>query len=353
MDKNELQHYDYTLPEDLIAQTPLPKRSDARLMVVERQTRSLRHRHVRELPLLLQPEDCLVVNDTKVVPARLIGKRTRTGGRWEGLFLEADPSGLWKIMCKTRGKPTSGETFAIETSEGKPSIELELIGRDEENHWIVRPLSEENLSSEQLLQKVGWVPLPPYIRSGRMVPSDRDNYQTVYARKSGAVAAPTAGLHFTKALLQEIAKIGVTLCPITLHVGPGTFRPITTADLGDHQMHSEWGAIGEEAIKKIDTCREKGGRIIAIGTTSVRLLESAADQEGKLHPFSGKTDLFIRPPYQFKIVDAMLTNFHLPRSTLLVLVRTFGGDALMQRAYAEAVQEQYRFYSYGDAMLIL
>jgi S-adenosylmethionine:tRNA ribosyltransferase-isomerase len=341
------------LPEELIAQTPLPKRSDARLMVVDRESRNLRHRHVRELPLLLQPEDCLVVNDTKVVPARLIGKRTRTGGRWEGLFLEADESGLWRIMCKTRGKPTSGETFAIETSEGKPSIELELIGRDDENYWIVRPLSEENLSSEALLQKVGWVPLPPYIRSGRMVPSDREHYQTVYARKAGAVAAPTAGLHFTEKLLQEIAKLGVTLCPVTLHVGPGTFRPITEERIEDHQMHSEWGAIGEESVKKIKNCREKGGRIIAVGTTSVRVLESAAREDGTIEPFTGKTDLFIHPPYRFKAVDAMMTNFHLPRSTLLVLVRTFGGDDLMQKAYAEAVLERYRFYSYGDAMLIL
>jgi S-adenosylmethionine:tRNA ribosyltransferase-isomerase len=199
---------------------------------------------------------------------------------------------------------------------------------------------------------VGRVPLPPYIRKGEMVESDREHYQTVYARNPGAVAAPTAGLHFTDALLRRLEAQGVTLARLTLHVGLGTFRPITAATLAEHQMHSEWGSIAQESVDAIAACRGRGGRIVAVGTTSVRVLETAA-ADGTLRPFTGRTDLFIRPPYQFRAVDAMLTNFHLPRTTLLVLVRTFGGDALMRRAYEEAIREEYRFYSYGDAMLIV
>ena len=294
--------------------------------------------------------DCLVINDTRVIPARLLGRRANTGGRWEGLFIEASPDGLWRIVCKTRGKLRPGDRVTLFDAAGSDDIALELGTQEGDGTWIVRPSSAEVLFT--LLDRVGRVPLPPYIRKGEMVESDRAHYQTVYAQVPGAVAAPTAGLHFTETLLNRLTQEGVEICPLTLHVGPGTFRPITAEVLSGHQMHAEWGRIGQAAIDRIAGCRARGGRVVAVGTTSVRLLETAA-AGGQLRPFAGYTDLFIRPPYRFRAVDALLTNFHLPRTTLLVLVRTFGGDELVRRAYDEAIREQYRFYSYGDAMLIL
>lgn len=346
----ELDQYDYELPRRLIAQSPLPSRSDARLLVVDRAHNSLYHKHIRDLPEVLQPDDCLVVNDTRVVPARLVGYRTQTGGHWEALFLETDAHGLWRMMCKTRGKVVPGETITLLNAQGEDDVRLTLAARGPEGTWIAHAESAEETYA--LLDRVGRVPLPPYIRKGEMVESDRENYQTVFAQEAGAVAAPTAGLHFTEALLGKLEQRGVTVCRLTLHVGPGTFRPITSESLGDHQMHSEWGEVEAGAIERIAECRRRGGRVVAVGTTSVRLLETAA-ASGTLEPFAGHTDLFIRPPYQFKITDAMLTNFHLPRTTLLVLVRTFGGDELIKRAYEEAIREEYRFYSYGDAMLMM
>ena len=216
--------------------------------------------------------------------------------------------------------------------------------------WIARPSGREDAFA--LLERVGRVPLPPYIRKGKMVEGDREHYQTVYAQVPGAVAAPTAGLHFTTTLLERLVEQGVELCSLTLHVGPGTFRPITADTLAEHQMHTEWGSLKQQSIDRILACRRRGGRVVAVGTTSVRMLETAA-AGGELKPFAGHTDLFIRPPYQFRAVDALLTNFHLPRTTLLVLVRTFGGDELIRQAYDEAIRDRYRFYSYGDAMLIV
>jgi S-adenosylmethionine:tRNA ribosyltransferase-isomerase len=229
-------------------------------------------------------------------------------------------------------------------------VQLELGAKESDGTWIARPSAADDAFA--LLDRVGRVPLPPYIRQGKMVESDREHYQTVYAQVPGAVAAPTAGLHFTTTLLQRLMEGGVELCALTLHVGPGTFRPISSDTLAAHRMHAEWGSVTQESVERILACRRRGGRIVAVGTTSVRLLETAA-ADGRLKPFAGSTDLFIRPPYQFRTIDALLTNFHLPRTTLLVLVRTFGGDDLIRRAYDEAVREQYRFYSYGDAMLIL
>ncbi len=347
---SDLSEYDYELPPHLIAQTPAPCRSDARLLVVDRALNSLSHRHIRDLPELLRADDCLVINDTRVVPARLIGTRTQTGGQWEGLFLEADPNGLWRVMGKTRGKLTTGETIRLVNADGRDDVELELAARQDDGTWIVQPKTTEETFA--LLERVGWVPLPPYIRKGRMVESDREKYQTVYADKPGAIAAPTAGLHFTESLLRQIEADGVTIARLTLHVGQGTFRPISADSLDEHQMHSEWGSVGRECIDAVDACRARGGRALAVGTTSVRLLETAA-AGGQLAPFSGHTELFIRPPYEFRAVDAMLTNFHLPRTTLLVLVYTFGGPDLIRRAYEEAIRDEYRFYSYGDAMLIV
>jgi len=346
----ELAQYDYELPKHLIAEQPLSHRADARLLVVDRDRNSLIHKHIRDLPGILQPDDCLVLNDTRVVPARLVGYRTRTGGRWEGLFLEANEEGLWRVMSKTRGRLVAGETVTLVNSAGRDDMVLNLAVREPEGVWVVRPESDEEAFA--LLDRVGRVPLPPYIRKGEMVDADRLRYQTVFAREPGAVAAPTAGLHFTEKLLGQLEAEGITLSWLTLHVGPGTFRPIETDSLAEHPMHAERGCLTDEAVEKIGACRDRGGRVVAVGSTSVRVLEAAA-ADGTLRPFSGQTDLFIRPPYQFRAVDALLTNFHLPRTTLLVLVRTFGGDELLCRAYEEAIGEEYRFYSYGDAMLIL
>ncbi len=346
----ELAEYDYELPQNLIAQSPAACRSDARLLVVNRAHNSLEHKHIRDLPEVLRSGDCLVINDTRVVPAGLIGHRTHTGGRWEGLFLEASPDGFWRILCRSRGRLRPGDTITLVNAVGQEDTQLQLGIKQSDGTWVARPLSREDAFG--LLDRVGRIPLPPYIRKGRMVPSDRENYQTVYAQVPGAVAAPTAGLHFTPTLLGRLEDKGVSLCRLTLHVGPGTFRPIKTPTLTEHRMHSEWGTIGQAAVEAIHECRRRGGRVVAVGTTSVRVLETAA-ADGELRPFTGYTNLFIRPPYQFRAVDVLLTNFHLPRTTLLVLVRTFGGDTLMRRAYEEAVRQEYRFFSYGDAMLIV
>jgi len=342
--------YDYHLPRERIAQTPLENRSDARLLVVDRKAGTLAHRHVFDLPEYLGPNDCLVVNDTKVLPARLIGVRCSTGGRWEGLFLGFEPNGTWKIIGKTRGKIQVGEEVQLHTPEGFDGFALEFCAKMDDGGWIVKPKTDGE--SVKVLEQVGWVPIPPYIRNGRMTQSDRENYQTVYAAKPGAVAAPTAGLHFTPKLLTQIKELGTACLSVTLHVGIGTFKPMETDRLEDHPMHAEWCTISEQTVQAIREIKSNGGRTFAIGTTSVRVMESAA-ASGELLPFEGETALFIHPPYVFKAVDAMLTNFHLPKSTLLVLVRTFGGDDLIRAAYDEAIRREYRFYSYGDAMLIV
>lgn len=347
---SEIDHYDYHLPRNLIAQEPLPQRADARLLVVDRAADDWEHCYIRDLPDLLAAEDCLVLNDTRVVPARLLGRRTSTGGRWEGLFLAADEAGHWQVLSKTRGKCSPGETITLVDRDSREACRLLLLAKLDGGVWAAKPEADQDTFA--LLDRIGHVPLPPYIRDGRMTDADLVNYQTVFAKRPGAVAAPTAGLHFTESLLKRIAAKGTGICATTLHVGLGTFRPISADRLDEHQMHSEWGSLSEETVKEIQQRRDAGGRIIAIGTTVVRVLETAA-KDGPLQPWQGQTDLFIRPPYQFRAIDALLTNFHLPKSTLLVLVRTFGGDDLIRRAYEAAIAEEYRFYSYGDAMLIL
>jgi S-adenosylmethionine:tRNA ribosyltransferase-isomerase len=347
---SEVSHYDYELPRRLIAQQPIARRADARLMVIRRQTGTITHHHARDLPELLEPNDCLVINDTRVVPARLIGQRMQTGGRWEGLFLAADASGNWRLLAKTRGRVQPGETIMLLNRHGREDVPLRLVEKQPGGVWIARPQSDE--SGWDLLDRVGRVPLPHYIRRGEMHEEDRQRYQTVYARNPGAVAAPTAGLHFTNEVLTRVVDRGVAIARITLHVGLDTFRPLKGETLAEHTMHRETGQIDAAAVERIQAARACGGRVVAVGTTSVRVLETAA-QSGTLRPWSGETDLYIRPPYRFRAVDALLTNFHLPRTTLLVLVRTFGGDELIMRAYQEAIAQQYRFYSYGDAMLIL
>ncbi len=346
-----LSDYDYELPDELIAQTPSANRADARMLVVDRKAGTLAHAYIRDLPRYLEPKDCVVVNNTKVLPARLIGTRKKTGGRWEGLYIQTGPGGLWQIIGKTRGKIRPGELVRLQTPEGRIGFDLEFGSKLDDHSWIVKPLTDEPLTAA--LDRVGWVPIPPYIRDGRMMPEDKENYQTIYASKPGAVAAPTAGLHFTPRLFDAVKKMGTAIVPVTLHVGIGTFRPITVENLDEHDMHSEWCTVSEAVVATILARQAAGGRTVAVGTTSVRVLESASDAEGMLHPFEGETSLFIRPPYRFKNVDVLLTNFHFPKSTLLILVRTFGGDELIREAYAEAIREKYRFFSYGDAMLIL
>ncbi len=346
-----LSDYDFDYPSELIAQEPPKNRADARMMVVDRKNATISHHRVHDLPRFLKPEDCLVVNNTKVLPARLVGTRKKTGGQWEGLFVGVDSKGLWKFIGKTRGKMVPGELVNLQTSEGLSGFDLEFVQKLSDHSWLGKPLTVE--PKENALDRVGWVPIPPYIRDGRMRPEDKENYQTIYASEPGAVAAPTAGLHFTPELLETVQKIGTALATVTLHVGIGTFRPIMAENIADHTMHSEWCEITEETVSKISARKQIGGRIVAGGTTSVRVLESASQRDGQLEAFSGETALFIRPPYSFNNVDVLLTNFHFPKSTLLILVQTFGGGDLIRRAYQEAIQENYRLFSYGDAMLVL
>jgi S-adenosylmethionine:tRNA ribosyltransferase-isomerase len=347
---SELDAYHYELPQRLIAQQPLANRVDARLMLVDRQSQSIDHRYIRDLPDLLSPTDCLVLNDTRVIPARLLGYRTSTGGRWEGLFLSADGQGNWKVLSKTRGKLSPGETISVHDVVTGAPVELRLLLREEDGSWIIHPLVSE--APMALIERIGRVPLPHYIREGEMLPTDRERYQTVFAREPGAVAAPTAGLHFTSEMLDRLKQRGQPIAYVTLHVGLGTFRPITADRLEDHAMHSEWGRINTEAVSTIRRAKERGGQVVAVGSTSLRVLETAASH-GELSAWEGETNLFIRPPYEFKVVDALLTNFHLPRTTLMVLVGAFAGNDLIRRAYAAAIADEYRFYSYGDAMLIV
>ncbi|MCO8122169.1 tRNA preQ1(34) S-adenosylmethionine ribosyltransferase-isomerase QueA [Stieleria sp. TO1_6] len=362
---SEIDQYDYELARERIAQEPLATRSDARLMVVHRGSGEIEHFHVRDLPDLLRSEDTLVLNDSRVIPARMVGFRTKTMGRWQGLYLRQDSeSGIWEVLTKTRGKLVAGETITVEDRNGLPGMRLEVVARTDQGNLLVIPhlptaladagLDTDNWSAADWLQRYGRVPLPPYIRDGHMVDADVENYQTVFARSPGSVAAPTAGLHFTPSLLRQISDGGTETASVTLHVGLGTFRPISTDTLDEHDMHTEWGQISADNAELICERRAAGGRCVAVGTTSVRVLESAAAQQGgSLAAWTGTTDLFIRPPYRFQVVDALMTNFHLPKSTLLVLVSALASRELILEAYAKAIENEYRFFSYGDAMLIV
>lgn len=349
---DELRLYDFELPRELIAQEPLAQRADARMMVVNRKDRSIAHAYVRDLPSILRAGDVVVVNDSKVIPARLIGYRTLTRGRWEGLFLREGEQSIAEALCKTRGKIAIGETVTLRDREGRDQAQLVVLGFGEEGRLFLRPEPIEPW--KDVLERCGRVPLPPYIRDGQMVDEDRNRYQTVYARSDGSVAAPTAGLHFTPTLIQQLRAFGIALVSVTLHVGLGTFRPIQSKKLDEHKMHFEVGEMTEAVAKRLTSVRAEGGRIIAVGTTSVRVLETAgANSSSGLQAWRGETDLFIRPGYSFNTVDGLLTNFHLPRSSLLVLVSALAGNELIRQAYEEAIRERYRFYSYGDCMLIL
>jgi S-adenosylmethionine:tRNA ribosyltransferase-isomerase len=338
--------FDFDLPPDRIAQHPSPERDRSRLLVVNRANASLAHHVFSDLPRFLNPGDLLVLNDTRVLPARLLGRRARTGGKWEGLFLRQTDDGCWELLSQTRGRLTIGEVLTVEPGP----LRLTLTGRSAEGHWLARP--DAPGTPTELLERHGQVPLPPYIRKGHAAGDDRERYQTVYARQAGAVAAPTAGLHFTSRLFEQLEAGGVRRTFVTLHVGLGTFQPIQVEDITQHRMHREWGELAPAAAGAVAACRARGGRLVAVGTTSVRVLETVA-ASGPVRPWSGETGLFIYPPYEFRAVDALITNFHLPRSSLLLLVSAFAGIDLIRQAYRTAVAEGYRFYSYGDAMLIL
>ena len=345
----QLADLQYDLPPDLIAQTPIEPRDASRLLVLERSTGAVRHTRFGELREWMQTGDTLVVNRTRVVPARFFARRA-TGGLVEGLFLGVAADGYWLTLLKAGGRLRGGERLQFEHTPWA----IELVDGRGQGQWLVRP--DVNLPAHTILERVGRTPLPPYIRRGQDDPreaEDRGRYQTVYAEQPGAVAAPTAGLHFTPELLDELAALGVGIARLTLHVGLGTFKPVTEERLQEHPMHSESYDLPAAAAEQINETRSAGGRIVCVGTTTVRTLETCADEDGTLHAGTGETDLLIYPPYRFKAVDVLLTNFHLPGSTLLALVFAFAGREATLAAYRQAIEQRYRFYSYGDAMLIV
>jgi S-adenosylmethionine:tRNA ribosyltransferase-isomerase len=341
-----VDRFDYELPRDLIASEPVTPRDSSRLLVLDRSSARLTHSRFYDLPEFVRPGDCLVLNDTKVVAARLIGRRRLTGGKWQGLFL-GERDGCWELLAQTRGAPRPIERIVIEPG----GWELQLVTKTDEGTWLARPSSDQPTMT--LLESSGQAPLPPYISRRRPRVRDRDDYQTVFARQPGAVAAPTAGLHFTHGLLNRLAALGIETAFVTLHVGLGTFQPVKVADTADHQMRAEWFCLTAQAADRINRVRAGGGRIVAVGTTTARVLESVVADTGKTAPRSGWTRLFITPPYTFRAIDALITNFHLPKSTLLMLVCAFAGMELIRAAYRAAIAERYRFYSFGDAMLIV
>ena len=346
---DHLSSYDYTLPESLIAKEPLPERDASRLMVLDRQSQRIEHRQIRDLPNLLTPGDCLVFNNTRVLPARLLGRRAATSGKWEGLYLSSDADGRWKLIGQTRGYLKPDESVVVTGPHGD-ELSLKLIGRESDGILVFEPALSG--TAIELLARFGTLPLPPYFDRQKPEANDWERYQTVYASQPGSVAAPTAGLHFTPSLLDACSVRGILRTEVTLHVGLGTFRPVAVENLVDHAMHTEWCDFPASAAEQLALTRAHHGRVVAVGTTSLRTLESAM-QHGGLHPWSGETKLFIRPPHQFQIVDALLTNFHLPKSTLLMLVSALAGADFIREAYRVAITEKYRFFSYGDAMLIL
>jgi S-adenosylmethionine:tRNA ribosyltransferase-isomerase len=317
-------------------------RDRARLLVLDPSDGLITHRLVSDLPELLSPGDLLVVNDTKVRCARVTGRRQSSGAPVDMLFVSERPDRTWEVLVKGKWRP--GDVVEV-----GPAARIIVIGR-EEGRTGVR--IETSLSVEEFFQRYGQMPLPPYIKRAP-TEKDREWYQTLFAHQEGAIAAPTAGLHFTGALLDRLDMRGIWRARITLHVGIGTFKPVTASRIEDHRMGAEWLEVSEKTVRAVDQCKEAGGRLVAVGTTVVRALESAVQEDGRLKPYRGATSLFITPGFPFRAVDALITNFHLPRTTLLMLVSAFGGTDLIRRAYEEAVRRRYRFYSYGDAMLIL
>lgn len=340
----QLKDFYYDLPQELIAQDPLLHRSESRMMVLNREKDTIEHRHFYDILDYLNPGDCLVINDTKVIPARLLGVKEDTGAAIEVLLLKRLDDCTWETLVKPGRKARVGARIVF--GEGK--LIGEVVDIVEEGNRIIR--FEYQGIFEEILDELGQMPLPPYITHKL---EDKNRYQTVYAEHEGSAAAPTAGLHFTEELLEKIQKKGIQIAHVTLHVGLGTFRPVKEENILDHHMHSEFYVIDEKAAETINETRTHGGRIIAIGTTSTRTLETVADEAGRVHACSGWTDIFIYPGYKFKAIDGLITNFHLPESTLLMLVSAFYNREKILAAYQEAVKEKYRFFSFGDAMLIL
>ena len=333
----------YDLPEELIAQDPLTDRSGSRLMLLDKETGDIRHKIFKDIIDELNPEDCLVINDTKVIPARLHGVKEDTGAHIEVLLLKRKSDSVWETLVKPGKKARPGARISF----GDGLLVGEVMEVVDEGNRLIR--FEYDGIFEEILDKLGEMPLPPYIRHKLQ---DKNRYQTVYAKHEGSAAAPTAGLHFTEELLEAIQKKGVRIARVTLHVGLGTFRPVKVEDVTDHHMHSEFYMISQEAADIINDTQRRGGRVISVGTTSTRTLESVADEEGFVHETSGWTDIFIYPGYRFKCIDALITNFHLPESTLLMLVSALAGKEHILNAYETAVKERYRFFSFGDAMFI-
>ena len=334
----------FDLPQELIAQDPLEDRASSRLLVLDKKTGEVTHRGFRDILEYLRPGDCLVINDTKVIPARLFGVKEDTGAKIEVLLLKRREHDIWETLVKPGKKAKPGTRIVF--GEGLlTGTVLETV--DDGNRLI--QFSYEGIF-EEILDQLGQMPLPPYITHQL---KDKNRYQPVYAKHDGSAAAPTAGLHFTKELLKQIEDMGVKIAHVTLHVGLGTFRPVKVENVQDHHMHSEFYMVEESEAKKVNDTKEAGGRVICVGTTSCRTVESAADENGRLKSGSGWTDIFIYPGYEFKILDALITNFHLPESTLVMLVSALAGREHVLAAYEEAIKERYRFFSFGDAMLIL
>lgn len=339
-----LEDFDYDLPEELIAQHPIEERDKSRLLVYDRNTKSIEHRIFSDVIDYLQPGDVMVINDTRVIPARLIGYREDTGGKMEFLLLKRLEGDKWEVIEKPGRRAKIGTTFVF----GNGELKARVLEKTSQGGRIVEFMYDGIF--EEILDKLGQMPLPPYIKEKL---DDNERYQTVYAKNKGSAAAPTAGLHFTEELLGRIAQKGVNIVRITLHVGLGTFRPVKEEDITKHQMHSEYYQVNKNAADVINSARRSGHKLFAVGTTCVRTLETIADEQGIVHAGEGWTDIFIYPGYRFKAIDALITNFHLPKSTLLMLISAFAGREEMLRVYKEAVDKRYRFFSFGDAMLIL
>lgn len=341
--KMRKEDFYFDLPEELIAQDPLEDRSSSRLLVLDKETGRVEHHVFREIIDYLQEGDCLVINDTKVIPARLIGSKIGTDAKIEVLLLKRKENDVWETLVKPGKKAKVGTRISF----GDGLLVGEVVDIVEEGNRLIH--FEYEGIFEEILDQLGQMPLPPYITHQL---EDKNRYQTVYAKHSGSAAAPTAGLHFTPELLKEIEEKGVQIARVTLHVGLGTFRPVKVDNILEHHMHSEFYQIDEEAAEKINCAKESGHRVICVGTTSCRTIESAADKNGKLHATNGWTEIFIYPGYEFKVLDCLITNFHLPESTLVMLVSALAGREQVLSAYEEAVKEKYRFFSFGDAMFI-
>ncbi len=339
-----VKDFHFDLPQELIAQDPLEDRSASRLLVLDKESGEITHRHFRDITEYLKPGDCLVINDTKVIPARLFGIKEGTGAKIEVLLLKRRENDIWETLVKPGKKARPGTRLEF----GDGLLKAEVIGVEDEGNRLIQ--FHYDGIFEEILDQLGQMPLPPYITHQL---KDKNRYQTVYAKHDGSAAAPTAGLHFTKELLAQIEDMGVTIAHVTLHVGLGTFRPVKVENVLDHHMHSEFYVVEEEEAEKINKAKAAGGRVICVGTTSCRTLESATGEDGILKAGSGWTDIFIYPGYQFKILDALITNFHLPESTLVMLVSALAGREHVLNAYQKAIEEKYRFFSFGDAMLIL